>query len=143
MSIILNKKECDDMFCLHHDFELFKSEACHRLKNIGDLEFINEIINEDIIISLWEDKEYQFALYLLAMIDYLCKINNIALCKNYDELRKQKMANIIYPKDVLYMDLLNPSDNIKNKILLECKNNECSKEFLKYNIIEGDIRDVK
>ena len=64
------------------------------------------------------------------------------LFAGYEYYRQNKLAEPLFPLDIIMMDKLSPESNIKDEILQECNKNECSKEFLKYNIIEGDIRDV-
>ena len=50
-------------------FELFKSNTCHRLKELGDLNFIIETLEEDEIQRYHDKKWYPESLYLLAMLD--------------------------------------------------------------------------
>lgn len=119
------------------EFELFKSEACHELKRRGDASYILYLVEEDVISLYWELDWHAESLYLLAMLDYLSKLHNAPICNKYDYYRTKKLANILYPKDVLLMDKLNPDSNIKEEVL-----KTCNPEFLKYNIVEGDLRDV-
>lgn len=60
-------------------FETFKSNTCHLLKDIGDIDFIIETLETDEIRKLYERKWYREALYLLAMIDYLSRINSLPI----------------------------------------------------------------
>ena len=71
------------------------------------------------------------------MLDILSKKYDVPLYNRYDFYRKQKLANPLYPKDVIYKDKLMPELKYRERIL-----NECNPEFLKYNIVEGDIYDV-
>lgn len=128
---------------IYKDFELFKSEACHCVRRYGDKKFIEELLNDDQITYCFNKKMYAETFYLLAMLDYLKKVNNIAITDKYDYLRKQQLNVLLFPRDIVLMDKLMPNKNIKQKYINECKSNPCSREFLKYNIIEGDIRDVK
>lgn len=52
------------------DFELFKSNVCHRLKELGDKAFIVKLLQEDAIGTYAARKWFPEALYLLAMLDY-------------------------------------------------------------------------
>lgn len=36
------------------EFDIFKSEICHRLKTYGDIKFINIIENKKIIEKYWK-----------------------------------------------------------------------------------------
>lgn len=125
------------------EFELFKSEICHMLKELGDVEFVTKIVRERWIDQYWERKWYPESFYLLAMLDYLSLLYNVPKLENYNEQRKFKLEKIIYPRDVLFLEKVMPDKQYKKRILEECKNNPCSAEFLKYSIVEGDIRDVK
>ena len=51
------------------DFELFKSNTCHRLKELGDIDFVIELLEEDSIRKYYNKKWYPESLYLLAMHD--------------------------------------------------------------------------
>lgn len=119
------------------EFEWFKSEACHHLKFLGDTAFVLSLIKSDYITTLWDMQWYAESLYLLAMLDILSKKYNAPLYSRYDFYRKQKLANVLYPKDVIYKDKLMPELKYKERIL-----KECNPEFFKYNIVEGDIYDV-
>lgn len=119
------------------EFEWFKSEVCHHLKFLGDKAFVLSLIENDYITTLWDIQWYAESLYLLAMLDILSKKYDVPLYNRYDFYRKQKLANPLYPKDVIYKDKLMPELKYRERIL-----NECNPEFLKYNIVEGDIYDV-
>ena len=118
-------------------FEWFRSEVCHKLKFLGDKEFVIRLVEEDYISIFWEMKWYAESLYLLAMLDILSKKYNAPLCTRYDYYRTQKLKNTLYPLDILIKEELTPELKWKEEIL---KN--CNPEFLKYNIVEGDIYDV-
>ena len=62
-------------------FEIFKSNTCHRVKDLGDIPFVIELLQTDQIRKLYDKKWYPEALYLLAMLDYLSRENNIPICK--------------------------------------------------------------
>ena len=119
------------------DFELFKSNVCHDVKRKGDLLFIRDILDSKYIIELFKREWYPECLYVLAMVDYLSKENGIPLCNKYDELRDAKMEEIIYPEGAILMSYLRESDKPKEDVL-----KEAIPEFLKYNIVELEIRNV-
>jgi len=125
------------------EFELFKSEMCHRLKDLGDVDFVIKMVEEEWIDKYWEKKWYPESFYLLAMLDYLSSLYSVPKLEKYNEYRNYKLENIIYPRDILFLEKLMPEGQYKKSVLEECANNPCSAEFLKYNIVEGDIRDVK
>jgi hypothetical protein len=119
------------------DFELFKSHICHRVKREGDLSFIRNVLLSDEIIEYYNKKYHAECLYLLAMLDYLCRIHNIPLYDGYDVLRKMKFKEILYPSDIILMSLILNNDKPQNEAL-----KKCIPEFLRHNIVEAEIRDV-
>lgn len=58
-------------------FELFKSNVCHRLKEQGDIDFLIETLKEDMIRQYYDKKWYPESFYLLAMVDYISRENNV------------------------------------------------------------------
>jgi plasmid maintenance system antidote protein VapI len=118
-------------------FELFKSNVCHRLKRLGDLDFIIDVLEKDEIQKYYDKKWYPECFYLLAMVDYISRVNHIDLCSDYDELRKQKLGEIIYPAGVIVLSLTEESDEPKKEAL-----REAIPEFLRYNIVESEVRNV-
>jgi len=119
------------------DFDLFKSQICHNLKRMGDKPFIVDTYKKKEITYYYNKKRYRESFYLLAMVDYLSKRNNIPLAKEFNDIRKHKLERIVYPKSVLAMyAALNDE-----KILEDAKKNAIP-EFLKYNIVEAEIENV-
>ncbi|MCD8391279.1 MAG: hypothetical protein LUD03_05525 [Firmicutes bacterium] len=118
-------------------FELFKSNVCHRLKNLGDIDFLIETLENDDIRTYYERKWYPECLYLLAMLDYISRENDIALCEDYNDLRKYRLAETIYPASVLALCQAVKSDMPKQQAL-----REAIPEFLRFNIVESDVRNV-
>ena len=53
------------------DFEIFRSNMCHRIKDTDELDFIIDTLKEDDIRRYWNKKWYPEAFYLLATVDYL------------------------------------------------------------------------
>ena len=118
-------------------FENFKSETCQKIKMMGEIPFIIELLQSNQIREYYEDQWYPESLYLLSMLDYLSRENNIPACTDYDDIRKAKLSKILFPASVIA--LVNATGNdlyyveaIKNSI----------PEFLKHNIVESEIRDV-
>ncbi|MDO4338879.1 MAG: hypothetical protein Q4C91_12460 [Eubacteriales bacterium] len=60
------------------NFETFKSNVCHLVKDQGDLDFIIEVLQSKDIRRYWDRKWYPEAFYLLAMVDYLSRVNRYA-----------------------------------------------------------------
>ena len=118
-------------------FELFKSSVCHRLKELGDIDFILDTLQRDEIRTYYQRKWYPESLYLLAMLDYISRLNDVPLCKEYNDLRNAKLDHPIYPASVLAMDAVNNDTQAKENSV-----REAIPEFLKYNIIESEVRNV-
>lgn len=124
------------------DFDLFKSEICHIYKNLGTYNFISEIVTDDWIGYFWEKQWFSESFYTLAMLDYLSDVNNTPYLKKYNNYRCLKLAEPLYPLDIIYLDKLNKNNNEKELAIKECSESKCGKHFLKYNIIERSITDV-
>lgn len=119
------------------DFEIFKSNICHRVKDIGDIDFLIDIIKSNSIYKYLSKRWYREALYLLAMTDYLCRENGLPLHEDYEELRGLKLSEIIYPAGVLVLCAALKSDGPKEKSL-----REAIPEFLRHNIVESEVRNI-
>ena len=119
------------------DFELFKSATCHKVKEMGDAGFIIDLLQSKKIRIMSNWGWFPESLYLLAMLDYLSRVNNIDLCSDYDDLRKTKLKEIIFPASVLALAMVTGSENAKAEAL-----KQAIPEFLKYNIVESEIRNV-
>ena len=122
---------------IRSSFEIFKSNTCHHVKDMGDLDFIVVVLESDEVRKLYNKHWYPEALYLLAMLDYLSRINEIPLCSKYNYLRMRKLEKPIYPVGVL----LN-SEVLKSDEPLRIAEKEAIPEFRRFNIIESEVRNV-
>ena len=86
----------------------------------------------------WEEGSYVYALYLVAMVDYLSKRNDIPLYTGYNYFRKQKLKEPFFPLSARILFETAPSKNVVEKSFLD----NAIPEFLRYNIVEGDIFNV-
>ena len=118
-------------------FELFKSNTCHMVKDMGDIPFIIQLLETNQIRKLYEKKWYPEALYLLAMLDYLSRENHVPICKNYNDIRTVKLQRPVYPSSVVIMCKTLKSDAPKE----ECYRMAIP-EFLRFNIVESEVRNV-
>lgn len=118
-------------------FELFKSNVCHRLKELGDINFIIEILENNIIIEYFNRKWYPESFYLLAMLDYLSRINNIPLCNKYNDLRLHSLSETIYPSSIIAISAVSGSNYSKEKAI-----KEAIPEFMMFNIVENEVRNI-
>ncbi len=118
-------------------FEIFKSSICHYVKDMGDLDFLIDVIKSDAIYRYLEKRWDREALYLLAMVDYLYRENNLPLYEGYEELRSLKLTKIAYPAGVLILSAALGSEEPKEQSL-----REAIPEFLRHNIVESEVRNV-
>ena len=119
------------------DFEIYKSNVCHRVKELGDAEFIIETLTRDDIRKYYQKRWHPECLYLLAMLDYISRVNGIPLCTKYDDLRKCKLTTTIYPSSIIASYMVTKNEEIKIQAY-----REAIPEFKRFNIIESEIRNV-
>ncbi|MBQ7161243.1 MAG: helix-turn-helix transcriptional regulator [Clostridia bacterium] len=118
-------------------FDLFKSNVCHRLKELGDIDFLIEIIQNGDVTTYYNRAWYPESLYLLAMVDYLSRINGVPLCDSYGEMRKAKLKETLYPSSVIAAAAASNDERIK-----ENARRSSIPEFLRFNIVESEVRNV-
>ena len=118
-------------------FDLFKSNVCHRAKELGDIDFLTQTIESRDILFYYERRWYPECLYLLAMVDYLSRENNIPLCKEFSEIRRMKLNEMIYPASVLSAYEVSKDESVKEQAMVLS-----IPEFRRFNIIESEIRNV-
>lgn len=118
------------------DFENFKSNVRHSVKNYGDIPFINMMESSETIEDALEFGYYKEGLYLLAMVEYLCNENNLKLPQKYKRFSNLCLSERLYPAGVMLLEMtIEPRAK-------ERWDKQGLKVFSKYNIVEGDIRDV-
>ena len=118
-------------------FEIFKSNICHLVKDKGDIDFVIEVLQSDEIRTLYRREWYAEAFYLLAMVDYLSRENQIPICADYQDIRGQKLKEPLYPASAVLSDEAMKTDRHRK----ECFKNAIP-EFLNFNIVESEIRNV-
>lgn len=118
-------------------FETFKSNICHLVKEKGDIDFIIDTLQSDDIGRYWSRKWYPEAYYTLAMVDFLSRENQLPLCKNYDYIRSTSLKKTIFPRDIELTASLDPTLDIKEQAV-----EESIPEFIRFNIVEKEIRNV-
>lgn len=127
-------KTAKALYC--SSFEAYKSNVCHLLHNLGDIEFIKTILIDGTIPQFAEHEYIAETLYLLAMLDYVSKENDIPICTDYNSLRCLKLTHPALPSSARIARMFN------NQKLLDSLYENAIPEFLKYNIVEGDVRNV-
>jgi len=118
-------------------FETYKSNICHLVKDKGDLDFLIDTLESGRIRELYEKQWYAESLYLLAMVDYLSRENDLPLCVEYSDIRSMKLTRTIYPAGILTLCAAFKSDDPKTESL-----REAIPEFLRHNIVEAEVRNV-
>ena len=71
--------------------------------------------------------------YMLGMLDYLCRRNDLPQCEEYDEIRKYKLEKKVYPSDMLL------SEKLLNKDFSKETEKKAIPEFLEFNIVECEV----
>jgi len=119
------------------DFENFKSAVCHQVKEKGDINFIIDTLESGNIRTYYDRKWFPESLYLLAMLDYLSRENDIPICDEYDDLRDCRLEKTIFPASLLAMSAAS-----EDRKTLEQASASAIPEFRRFNIIESEIRNV-
>ena len=118
-------------------FENFKSSICHRVKELGDIDFIVNTLESQEIREYFDRKWFPESLYLLAMLDYISRENDIPICDEYDDLRTCKLDVPIYPSSLRAMAKVSNSDEVLEEAYVTA-----IPEFKRFNIIENEVRNV-
>lgn len=124
-------------FVTRSSFELYKSNVCHRLKALGDIGFVMDTLEKDDITAYYQRKWYPESLYLLAMLDYISRVNDLPLCAEYDDLRRCSLQEPLYPVGVLASFAVTKDESVKERA-----RKEAIPEFMGFNIVESEVRDV-
>ncbi len=117
------------------DFESYKSNICHRLKIRGDIDFIDEVLEKEEIEECWSKGWYPECFYLLAMIDYIGRINGKPENDGFKEIRQSKLKEPLFPASIQMLARLDGEKQAKEYAL-----SKAIPEFLKFNIVELDVR---
>ena len=126
-----------DMTEPRDSFENFKSNICHELKLLGDIGFIVKYLKNNDVFNFYKRKWMPECLYLLSMIDYVSRINNIPLAKEYRHIRTLRLKDILYPESIIIA-----SEILKSNKPKEIAVKDCIPEFRRHNIIENEVRNV-
>lgn len=95
-------------------FEVYKSNVCHRVKDSGDMDFIIEALEDDLVTRYWRLTWYAESFYMLGILDYLCRVNEIPICRKYEELRTKSLEKPLFPPDIEMAAKLNPRLDKRN-----------------------------
>lgn len=118
-------------------FDIFKSNVCHQVKDMGDLDFIIDTLESNRIRKYFDKKWYPESLYLLAMLDYLSRENDLPLSREYNDIRAHKLAEPLFPLSVIVADAATKNRKWKVESV-----RDAIPEFLSFNIVESEVRNV-
>ena len=124
-------------FVKRSNFENFKSTTCHRLKEMGDVDFVIDTLESQDIRLFFEKEWYAESFYLLAMLDYISNLNDIPLCNEFDDIRSCKLQNPLYSSSLLAIAAASGNNNQLREAELTA-----IPEFKRFNIIENEVRNV-
>ena len=66
-------------------FELFRGEQRHLVKRMGEIAYVIDLLENKKIDYYWKLDMKTEAFYLLAMLDYLSRRNDLPICEEYNE----------------------------------------------------------
>ena len=120
------------------NFYVLADSMLGRLRATGDLAFIDGIDQNEWIERLYQSGQYRCALFLLGMMDYLCRKNGVRQVARYDEYRKARLDGPVYALCTLNV---NDDDGAFQRARTEAENNAIP-ELGRYGIYmtEEDIR---
>ena len=71
------------------------------------------------------------------MVDYLSRENGLPICNEYNEIRAARLREPIYPSSIIAMSVFSQSEQPKIDSYTQA-----IPEFLRFNIIENEVRNV-
>lgn len=118
-------------------FEAFKSNICHMVRGMGDMDFIIDTLETNRIRKFYQRQWYPESLYLLAMVDYLCRENDLPVCTEYGDIRKARLREPIFPSSIIALCEVSKSERPKQESY-----DLALPEFKRFNIVENEVRNV-
>ena len=114
----------------------FRNNILHDLKQMGNNAFVDEILRRREIDGHYKNGDMAKALYLLALVDYLCTLANHPIYKKrYNQLRKLRLDKPCFVgSDIIQYNSIEEAEKSLGKAVIP--------EFAKYNIIETNIKDI-
>lgn len=118
------------------EFRYFRSNVLHDLRRKGDKNFIQYILNAKIIDTEYKRGEIECALYLLALVEYLDRVNGFNLrIGRYKKLKGMTLPSVLFPgSDLIHFDTVKDAEDRIGVELIP--------EFAKYNIVEESVRNA-
>ena len=117
----------------NHSFNLFRSEQCHLVNRIGEIDYVIDLLEKKKIDYYWKLDMKAEAFYLLAMLDYLSRRNGLPKCTEYEDIRRYKLEKTVFPADTELSEKLLGKDAQQEAL------DHAIPEFLNFNIVECEI----
>ena len=120
------------------NFYVLVDSMLGRLRATGDLAFIDGIDQNEWVERLYDDGQYRCALFLVGVMDYLCRKNGIWQIARYNEYRELRLDSPVYSLSTLNV---NSGDGDFQRARNDAENNAIP-ELGRYGIYltEEDIR---
>ena len=120
------------------NFYVLADSMLGRLRATGDLAFIDGIDQNEWVERLYDDGQYRCALFLVGVMDYLCRKNGIWQIARYNEYRELRLDSPVYSLSTLNV---NSDDGDFQRARNDAENNAIP-ELGRYGIYltEEDIR---
>ena len=120
------------------NFYVLADSMLGRLRATGDLAFIDGIDQNEWVERLYDDGQYRCALFLVGVMDYLCRKNGIWQIARYNEYRELMLDSPVYSLSTLNV---NSDDGDFQRARNDAENNAIP-ELGRYGIYltEEDIR---
>ena len=118
------------------DFRYFRNNVLADLKRQKLKDFVNSIVSKKVIDFYYKNNAKENAYYLLALIDYLSRLDNEPIhSERYNNLRKEKLDNPLFVgSNIVTFDSIEEAEKQLNIHVIP--------EFKKFNIIEEDVFNV-
>jgi len=129
-------RDFDETEC-NSNYDALRSEICHQLKDQGDLEFLQQLFNSDQVEKLYRRRLYFHCFYLVGLADYLCRIHQLPLASEYQEIRSHRLRKTAVPLSLEMLQKVDPN----NPEFLHAQK-AAIPEFSRFNILEGNVRDA-
>ena len=100
---------------------------------MGEIAYVIDLLENKRIDYYWKLDMKTEAFYLLAMLDYLSRRNDLPICEEYNEIRKYKLERPVYPADTELSEKLLGKNT--HKAALE----KAIPEFMEFNIVECEV----
>ena len=137
MDDLYDKLTYRDLSAIHFDknFDLFKSNIAHELRSLEYKEFLKKYLTNDEVEILFTNKKQKEALYLVALIDYLCQSHNLPIPTKYNSIRNYKLDSFCVSESLYRL-------METKQILFSTIYKESIPSFREHNIIEAEIENV-